>query len=223
VKRAPKPTHGVAAYVRVSSETQDAAMQRSAIERASLARGDVISVWLDEKRSARTMKRPVLDQLRQLVREGVIRRVYVWRLDRLCRSGIRDMLDLVDELRRHGCELVSLTDGFDLSGPAAEGLLAMMAFCAKLEHVAITERRAAARERILAEGGTWGRPRRTSAATETRVHSLYEQGRTVREISAALKIPRATVGRCLKRPPPNGAAPAAKKRARRSSVPPTAQ
>jgi DNA invertase Pin-like site-specific DNA recombinase len=37
-------------------------------------------------------------------------------LDRLRRSGIADTLQVVQELERHGCEVVSVADGFDLAG-----------------------------------------------------------------------------------------------------------
>lgn len=52
-----------AAYVRVSSRSQDDAMQRSAIERAATARGDTIVDWRAEKRSAKTMAREELQHL----------------------------------------------------------------------------------------------------------------------------------------------------------------
>lgn len=200
-------------------------MQREAISRASAARGDDIGAqWYEEKRSAKTMMRPVLEHVRQLAREGHVSRLYVWRLDRLARSGIRDTLAIVDELRRHGCELVTLADGFDLGGPAAEIVLAVLAWAAQMELRAITERREAARDRVLAAGGTWGRPKRiaTGSPVERRIAALDAEGRSVRAIAVALKVPRATVARTLRRlksPPANGALPTAKKTARRKVEP----
>ena len=81
--------------------------------------------------------------------------MYVFRLDRLTRSGIRDTFELVEELRGHGIEIVSVADGFDLNGPAAEVVLAVMAWAAKMERLALGERVAAARERVEAAGGSW--------------------------------------------------------------------
>src|SRR5256885_11211629 len=63
----------------------------------------------------------------------------------------------------------SVADGFDLAGPAAEIILAVVSWAAKLERLAINERIAAARERIEAEGGKWGRPDRKS----TRLNSSH--------------------------------------------------
>src|SRR5215468_3997888 len=127
----------IAAYIRVSSRSQDTAMQRSAIERAATARGDSITKWFEEKRSGRTLARPELDRLRQAARGGQFRKLYVFRLDRLTRSGIRDTFEVIEELRAHGCEVVSVADGFSLEGPAAEVFLAVMAWAAKMERLAI--------------------------------------------------------------------------------------
>lgn len=188
----------VRAYLRVSSRSQDAASQRSAIERAAAARGDAIVHWYSEKRSAKTTDRAELRQLRDDARAGHIRRLYIFRLDRLTRSGIQDTLQVIGELRSHGVELVTVSDGFDLDGPAAEVVLAVMAWASKMERLALAERVAAARERVEAEGGKWGRPRRMDPALVARARAMQAEGRSVREISMALRTPRATVGRALR-------------------------
>ncbi|MDE3097030.1 MAG: recombinase family protein [Chloroflexota bacterium] len=188
---------GVAAYVRVSSASQGSAMQRDAIDRAATARGDRVGRWYTDTRTGATMQRSDLDELRRSARMGRIRRLYVFRLDRLTRSGIRDTLELVEELRRHGCELVTIADGFDLGGPAAEVVLAVMAWAAQLERLAINERISAARARVEAKGGSWGRPSRLSEAERRRVLELAAKGKSRRAIAVALKIPHATVGRVI--------------------------
>jgi DNA invertase Pin-like site-specific DNA recombinase len=187
------------AYIRVSSRAQDHGMQRAAIERAAEARGDAIEdvAWYAEKRSAKTTARPELDRLRQDARAGRIRRLYLFRLDRLTRSGIRDTLEIVDELRRAGVELVTISDGFDLSGPAAEVVLAVMAWASQMERLAINERISAARERVEAAGGRWGRPRRMDPQLVDRAAAMHRAGRSIRQISAALKVPRSTLAGAL--------------------------
>jgi len=189
----------VAAYLRVSSRAQDHATQRAAVERAAAARGDSALTWYSEKRSGKLLARPELDRLRADVRAGAVRRLYVYRLDRLTRSGIRDTLEVVEELRRCGCELVTVADGFSLDGPAAEIILAVMAWAAKMERLAINERISAARERVEAEGGTWGRPVRLDAETVASVRRMRAEGRSVRQIAVAAKVPRSTVARLLSR------------------------
>lgn len=183
------------AYIRVSSKSQDLAMQKAAIERTASARGDTITHWYAEKQSAKTMKRPELDRLRTDARAGSIRRVYVFKYDRVCRTGVRDLLNIIEEFKLYGTEVVAVADVVDLSGPAAEMILAALAFAARLERQAINDRIAAARERVEAEGRSWGRPKRSVDIDYAR--KLRAQGRSIRQIAVALKVPRSTVARAL--------------------------
>jgi DNA invertase Pin-like site-specific DNA recombinase len=121
--------------------------------------------------------------------------VIVYRLDRLARSGIRDTLEVVEELRAAGATLVSCADGFDLSGPAAEIVIAVMAWAAKMERLAINERISAARLRIEADGGTWGRPRRMSGAEVATFRRMRKAGVSLRSCAVAMKVPRSTLAR----------------------------
>jgi len=172
-------------------------MQKAAIERAAAARGDTVEVWYSEKRSGKFLARPELDRLRADARAGRIERVYLFRLDRLTRSGIRDTFEAVEELRSAGTDIVTVADGFSLNGPAAEVILAVMAWAAKMERLAINERISAARERLEAEGRSWGRPRRFDEAGLAKVKALKAEGRSVRDIAVALKVPKSTVARAL--------------------------
>jgi DNA invertase Pin-like site-specific DNA recombinase len=185
----------------VSSRGQDHTTQRAAIERAAAARGDAVAEWYSEKRSAKTMVR---DELRRLLADagaGLLRgrRLYLFRLDRLTRTGIADTLSTLAELRASGADLVSVGDGFDLHGPHAEVIIAVMAWAAKMERLAVNERIAAARERVEAEGGRWGRPSRVDGPTRKRAAELRAQGKTVREIARTLHVPRSTIARAIAR------------------------
>lgn len=186
-----------AAYLRVSSRDQDLGLQRSAIRKAARARGDRIVCWFEEKVSARKLDRPQLLALRQYVREGRARKVYVFRIDRLSRSGIRDTLGVVQEFREHGCELATVADGFSLDGPGAEVVLAVIAWAAQMERRAIGERIAAARVRIEKAGGRWGKPRRVDPTTLDRARQMRAAKTPVRIIAAALKIPKSTISDAL--------------------------
>ena len=135
------------------------------------------------------------------MKDGKIRRLYLYRLDRLTRSGIRDTLAVVEEFRAAGCELVSVADGFDLHGPAAEIIMAVMAWGARMERLAINERISSARIRLEAEGRAWGRPRRLDADQVRRVQDLRAAGKSLRQIAAMAKTPLATVARTLRAGP----------------------
>lgn len=188
-----------AAYLRVSTEKQDWKLQRDAVTRAARARGDRIpkALWFEEKKSGASTERAQLQKLRAAVHAGRVGRLYVFRLDRLSRSGIRETLSLVEEFRRGGCELVSVADGFDFAGPTGEVQIAMLAWCAQMERRAIGDRIKAARVRVEAEGGRWGRPRRIDPGTLKRARELRRRDWSLREIAEALKIPRSTLSDAL--------------------------
>ena len=174
-------------------------MQRSAIERLAKFRGDVVREWYAERQSAKTMNRAELARLLEDARRGALRgrRLYLFRLDRLTRTGIADTLTTLEALRSNGVDVVSSGDGFDLNGPHAEVIVAVMAWAAKMERLAINERIAAARDRVESEGGRWGRPRRIDQGTLTRAMAMRFAGKSVRQIAIALKIPRSTIGEAL--------------------------
>lgn len=193
----------VCCYLRVSSRAQDAASQRTAIEKAAAARGDAITEWFSEKRSGKALARPELDRLRALVQGGKVTTLYCFKLDRLTRSGVADTYRLVDEFRRAGCTLVAVADNLTIRAGAddivSETLVFALALAARLERAAINDRVAAARDRLEAEGRPWGRPPRLSRAECARLRALREEGRSVRDIAVAMKVPRSTVARALAR------------------------
>jgi DNA invertase Pin-like site-specific DNA recombinase len=196
---------GIAGFVRVSSRAQNAKTQRSAINVAAKARGETIEQWFSETMSGRTMQRPKLDALRSAVRTGTVRRIYSFKIDRFTRTGVADTFALLDEFKRAGCEVVAVADNLHLK-PGADDLLTevflfALSIAARLERQAINERIAAARDRVEVEGGHWGRPRRMDHAMVDRARTMKKEGRTVRQIAAALKVPRATVQRALSRKP----------------------
>jgi DNA invertase Pin-like site-specific DNA recombinase len=179
-------------------------MQRDAIERAASARGDAIGHWYEDRFTGGGKHPPELVRLLDDARKGGLKRLYVYRLDRLGRRGIRDVLGLVHGLELAGVELVTIADGFTLeaAGPVRELFLSFLAWAAHMERLAIGERIADARIRVEARGGAWGRPRRMQPFDERRVREMHAAGKSVRAISATLKVPRATIGRTLSRKPP---------------------
>lgn len=187
----------VAGYIRVSSRSQDYAYQRLAIERAARARGEVIHLWYADVASGRSMERPQLRKLRDAIRVGRLHRVWVWRLDRLTRSGIVDTLSCIQEMRRHGCALSSVADGFALDGPGAEVILSVLAWAAQLEREKLRENQLAARARMAAEGRSWGRPRELTAEQKQRIHALAAENVGRKEIAARVNCSRTSVWNVL--------------------------
>jgi DNA invertase Pin-like site-specific DNA recombinase len=67
------------------------------------------------------------------------------------------------------------------------------------ERLHINERISAARARVEAQGGRWGRPRRLSDAQITKLVQRRRAGRTLRQIAVAVKRPTSTIGDYLHR------------------------
>ena len=63
---------------------------------------------------------------------------------------------------------------------------------------AIGERIAAARQRVEAEGGRWGRPRRMDDAQVKRAAALRRTGLSVRQVADRMGLPKSTVERVLR-------------------------
>jgi DNA invertase Pin-like site-specific DNA recombinase len=209
-----------AAYVRVSSASQTASMQRHAIERAAHTRGEHVSIWYADSFTGGGAHPPELVRMLDDARHGKISTLYVYRLDRLSRRGIRDTFAIVERLRAAGTKIRTLADGFDVDdGPATEVVLAVLAWAAQMERQAIGERISAARRRVEAKGGNWGRPKRMTAEQVKKAEWLHAAGKSHRYIAQVLRVPKATIGRCLKNGPAVGPNAAAKTRAKRLGVP----
>lgn len=186
----------IAAYIRVSSKAQDHAMQRDAIER----RGVKVDTWYAEKASAKTTQRAELQRLLADARAGLVTEVWVFKLDRLTRSGVADTFAVVTELRKSGVTLHCHADNVTIK-PEADVVSDVMIFAlglaAGLERVAINDRIAAARTRLEASGEAWGRPPRMTGAERDTALKMKAEGKSMRAIAAALGVPKSTVGRLL--------------------------
>lgn len=197
------PDSEVVAYLRVSGRLQSTDTQRAAIERLARARGETIDRWFEESRSARTIERPVLSELRAAITLGAVRTLYIYRIDRLSRTGIRDTFQLVEEFRSRGVSIITVADGFSMDGVGADVVLAVLAWAAQMERAAIGERIADAHDRVSAAGLPWGRPRRVDGPTAAKIAEEHrEEGRSVRELAMAYGVPRSTIGRIVSQKPP---------------------
>ncbi len=135
----------VAFYARVSSELQaqeqTIASQVAALKERIAAEGltlDEELSFLDDGVSGTTLTRPALERLRDVAYSGGFQKLYVHSPDRLARKYAYQVL-LVDELRRHGVEIVFLNRAIGVS-PEEDLLLQMQGMFAEYERAKILER-----------------------------------------------------------------------------------
>ncbi|EMF6423413.1 TPA: recombinase family protein, partial [Klebsiella pneumoniae] len=115
-------------------------------------------------------------------------------VDRIGRNTI-DLLQTVEALKEKGVSVVSMREGFDLSTPAGEAMLTIMAALAKMELSVLDERRKAGIKRAKSQGIHCGRP---AKATTEDILLLIAQGKSRREIEKELGISKATYFRLKK-------------------------
>lgn len=177
-------------YVRVSTDEQTTENQQRQIKE----RYKVDKWFTDEATSGITeaLTRSGFNALFQYVREGDT--VICVAVDRIGRNTI-DLLQTVEALKAKGVSVVSMREGFDLSTPAGEAMLTIMAALAKMELSVLAERRAAGIKRAQAEGKHCGRPAKVTAQE---LMALISQGKSRREIEVELDISKATYFRIKK-------------------------
>ncbi len=73
------------------------------------------------------------------VRAGGVRRIIVYRLDRISRS-VLDFANVISELQKYGVEFVSITERFDTSTPIGKAMLMIVMVFAQLERETIQQR-----------------------------------------------------------------------------------
>jgi site-specific DNA recombinase len=93
-----------AIYTRTSTATQDISLsaQKDACLAYVKAKGWGHTIVFEEKESAKTLNRPVFNDILKRIEAGGVKRVMVYKLDRLSRR-LKDILYLVDSFRaKHG-------------------------------------------------------------------------------------------------------------------------
>ncbi len=96
-------------YARVSTQDQNLELQREALSKAGCKK------VFEDKVSGTRADRPGLAKTLEMLREGDT--LVVWKLDRLGRS-VKQLVDLVGDLHKHGVQFRSLTDSIDTGTPS---------------------------------------------------------------------------------------------------------
>lgn len=150
-----------AGYVRVSTGQQaeqglSLDEQQRRVRAFAEAHGwELADLFVEGGVSGRRDERPELNRLLERVSE--FDAIIVPKLDRLGRRA-RRLLELYDELERHGVRLVSVADNIDTATPAGRLLRTVLAAVAEFESDLIGERTAAVQEARARAGKHHGGP-----------------------------------------------------------------
>ena len=118
-------------YARVSTQDQNLELQREALSKAGCKK------VFEDKVSGTRADRPGLAKTLEMLREGDT--LVVWKLDRLGRS-VKQLVDLVGDLHKHGVQFRSLTDSIDTGTPSGRFFFHVMASLAEMERELTVER-----------------------------------------------------------------------------------
>ena len=176
-------------YARVSTADQQLDSQRDALSTAGAERifADTITG------TART--RPELDQLMRHLRPGDV--VVVTKYDRLARS-LKDLLDIVEQIKAQGAGFRSLAEDIDTTTPAGRLVFHVFASIAQFERERITERTREGLEAARRRGRIGGRPHALSPAQKIEVKRMRdEELRPLPEIAALFKVSTKTIRRVM--------------------------
>jgi DNA invertase Pin-like site-specific DNA recombinase len=142
----PAATTGIViGYARVSSDKQAAEgvsleAQTARIHAMATVQGaTLLDVIVDAGESAKTLNRPGMTRLLDMVESRQVQTVIVAKLDRLTRS-VRDLADLLERFERRGVALVSVSESLDTGTAAGRLVLNVMMSVAQWEREAIGER-----------------------------------------------------------------------------------
>lgn len=153
----------IAAYIRVSSSQQNLRSQRVAIERYAEKHSFTVERWYEDKSSGTvTYNRKGLKQLRQDITGGKVKRLILFKLDRLSRRMV-DAIQLLDDWHARGCEIVILDwfGGQTLDMSSAMGRATVFIFSGLAEFMVadMREKQAAGISAVRAKNGGrcyWG-------------------------------------------------------------------
>jgi len=98
----------------------------------------------------------------------------VWKLDRLGRT-LRDLITLLDDLKRQDVRFKSLTESIDTDRPTGRAMWQMVGVLAELEKSLIRERTKAGREAAQRRGVKMGRKPKLSPHQVAHARKLVEK------------------------------------------------
>jgi DNA invertase Pin-like site-specific DNA recombinase len=136
-------------YARVSTDSQDHALQIDALHAAGCER-----IFIETASGTRT-DRPELAQALELARRGDT--LVIWRLDRLARS-LRHLIDISEDLTRRGIALKSVTENIETESINGRFLFAVLGALSSMEREILIERTRAGLAAAAARGRRGGRP-----------------------------------------------------------------
>jgi DNA invertase Pin-like site-specific DNA recombinase len=176
-------------YARVSTTDQDLSIQHAALEAAGC-----ITVFSEKMSGTTTNGREQLRMLLNVVQEGDV--VVITRIDRLARS-MKDLQDIVHELKAKGVSLKATEQPIDTASAAGKAFLDMLGVFAEFETNLRKERQMEGIQKAKAAGVYAKNKGRQPTLDAEKVLALRAQGMGPAKIAKELDMARSSVYRIL--------------------------
>ena len=151
-----KPTR-VVVYVRVSTNEQakhgySIGAQIEKLQAFCVSQGwELVETFVDEGYSAKDLDRPKYKEMEELIKQGEIDVLLVYKLDRLTRS-ILDLHQILAFLEEHGCNFRSATEQYDTTTAMGKLFITLVGAIAQWERENLAERIKMGRVKKVNEG-----------------------------------------------------------------------
>jgi DNA invertase Pin-like site-specific DNA recombinase len=183
----------VAIYQRVSTRTQEVINQEQVLVEYVNKMGYLLYKVYSDTESGGNLNRPAFKKLFSDAAQRKFDIVLFWSLDRFCRSGVLDSINLLNQLEQHKVSYRSYAEPYiDSSGVFKEVIISILAVLAKQERIRIGERVRLGLDRARSQGRIGGRPR-VSEDKINRIRELRTQGISLRKIAAEVDVHFMTV------------------------------
>lgn len=185
----------------MSSKTQSTKAQQAELAKWSDSRPLNVK-WFTDVATGSDMNRPGWNNLMIGIRQGSIKQVVIWRLDRLGRTA-SGLTKLFDELNSRGINLISLKDGLDLSTAAGRLMANVLASVAQFEREIRQERQSIGIAKAKSEGKKWGGSKAgvRKKVTDTQIRlikGMFKDGESKSMIAKTLHLSRPTIYQVLR-------------------------
>ncbi len=128
-----------AVYARQSLDKKDSLSIETQIEKGLALSDENAEVYKDKGYSGKNTERPDLQRLKTEIETDKIKRVIVYRLDRISRN-IADFYQLYQLMEIHKVEFISISENFDTSTPMGRAMMGILIVFAQMERESIQER-----------------------------------------------------------------------------------
>lgn len=175
-------------YTRVSLDDgrQTAENQRQQIMEFCARMGWQVVAEFTDSKSGKNLDRPGFKAMMAAASKREWDVLVFWDLSRLSRSGVVDVLNVLQQLKGWGIAYRSLQEAYlDSLGPFSEVVVSLLASIARLEREKTRERTLAGLARARKAGRIGGRPKAEDADPRlmAKITALRESGKSIRAIA----------------------------------------